>query len=138
MIRNLKIRKTRFQLILSTKENYLFQPILSHQLSRRCIPRKSYGNVLSSTSDKRKSITEKFSRKSDFDDSCETSTITIKLHNIHVTPELIMKVITSLDLSEASGPDCIPVVLKNFQPELSHTLAEVFKMSLKESCFPDS
>ena len=29
------------------------------------------------------------------------------------------------------------VVLKNFEPELSHILAELFNMCLKESCFPD-
>ena len=45
----------------------------------------------------------------------------------------------SLDLSKALGPDCIPVVvLKNYEPELSHLLAERFNKCLKESCFPDS
>ena len=44
----------------------------------------------------------------------------------------------NLDLSKASGPDCIPVVvLKNFEPELSYILAELFNKCLKESCFPD-
>ena len=44
----------------------------------------------------------------------------------------------NLDLSEASGPDCIPVVvLKNCEPELSYILAELFNECLKESCFPD-
>ena len=44
----------------------------------------------------------------------------------------------SLDLSKASGPDCIPaVVLKNCEPELSFTLAELFNKFLNESCFPD-
>ena len=44
----------------------------------------------------------------------------------------------NLDLSKASGPDCIPVVvLKNCEPELSYILAELFNMCLKESCFPD-
>ena len=44
----------------------------------------------------------------------------------------------NLDLSQASGPECIPVVvLKNFEPELSYILAELFNMFLKESCFPD-
>ena len=43
-----------------------------------------------------------------------------------------------LDLSKASGPNCIPVVvLKNCEPELSYILAELFNMCLKESCFPD-
>ena len=44
----------------------------------------------------------------------------------------------NLDSSTTSGRDCIPgVVLKNCQPELSCTLAELFNMFLKESCFPD-
>ena len=38
----------------------------------------------------------------------------LKLHNISVTPKMVKKVIINLDLSTASGPDCIPVVvLKN-------------------------
>ena len=44
----------------------------------------------------------------------------------------------NLDLSKASGPNCIPVVvLKNCEPELSYILAELFNKCLKESCFPD-
>ena len=44
----------------------------------------------------------------------------------------------NLDLSIASGPDCIPVVvLKNCEPKLSFILAELFNKCLKESCFPD-
>ena len=44
----------------------------------------------------------------------------------------------NLDLSKASGPNCIPVVvLKNCKPELSYILAELFNKCLKESCFPD-
>ena len=43
----------------------------------------------------------------------------------------------NLDLSKASGPDCIPVVLlKNCAPELSYISAELCKKCLKESCFP--
>ena len=62
----------------------------------------------------------------------------LKLHNISVTPKMVKKVITNLDLSKASGLDCIPVVvLKNCEPELSYVLAELFKKCLKESCFPD-
>ena len=45
----------------------------------------------------------------------------------------------NLDLSKASGPDCIPVVvLKNCEPELSYILAELFNKCQKESCFSDS
>ena len=51
---------------------------------------------------------------------------------------MVKKVIMNLNLSKASGPDCIPVViLKNCEPELSYILAELFNMRLKESCLPD-
>ena len=51
---------------------------------------------------------------------------------------MVRKVVMNLDLSRASGPDCIPVVvLKNCEPELSYILAELFNKCLKESCFPD-
>ena len=44
----------------------------------------------------------------------------------------------NLDLSKASGPDCIPVVvLKNCEPELCYILGEIFNKCLKESCLPD-
>ena len=62
----------------------------------------------------------------------------LKLHKIYITPKMVKKVITNLDLSKASGPDCIPVVvIKNSEPELSYILSELFKIFLKESCFPD-
>ena len=49
---------------------------------------------------------------------------------------MVEKVIMNLDLSKASGPDCIlVVVLKNCKPELSYILAELFNKCLKESCF---
>ena len=51
----------------------------------------------------------------------------LKLHNVSVTPKVVKKVITNLDLSTVSGPDCIPVVvLKNCEPELPYILAELF------------
>ena len=51
---------------------------------------------------------------------------------------MVEKVITTLDLARASGPDYIPVVfLRNCEPELSYILAELFNKWLKESCFPD-
>ena len=51
---------------------------------------------------------------------------------------MVKKVITNLDSSKASGPDCIPVmILKNCEPELSYILAELFNKCLKDSCFPD-
>ena len=46
--------------------------------------------------------------------------MTQKLHNISVTPKMVKKVITNLDLSKMSGPDFVPmVVLKNCEPKLS-------------------
>ena len=52
---------------------------------------------------------------------------------------MVKKALTNLDLSQASGPDCIPVVvLKNCEHELSSIfLSELFNKCLKESCFPD-
>ena len=52
---------------------------------------------------------------------------------------MVKKVIIILELSKASGPDCIPVVvLKNCEPEVSYILAELFNDALKGSRFPDS
>ena len=65
------------------------------------------------------------------------STTNLKLHNISVTPKMFKKVIMNLDLSNASDPDCIlVVVLKSCEPELSYILAEIFNKCLKKSCFP--
>ena len=51
---------------------------------------------------------------------------------------MVKKVITNLDSSKASGPDCIPVVvLKNCEPELSCILVKLFNNFLKDSSFPD-
>ena len=62
----------------------------------------------------------------------------LKLHNICITSTIVKNVITKLESSKASGPGCIPVVvLKNFEPELSYILAELFNIYQKDSCFPD-
>ena len=51
---------------------------------------------------------------------------------------MVRKLVMNLEMSKASGPDCIPVVvLKNCEPELSYILAELINKCLKESCFPD-
>ena len=51
---------------------------------------------------------------------------------------MVKKIIMKLNSSKASAPDCIlVVVLKNYEPELSYILAELFNMFLKESCFSD-
>ena len=99
--------------------------------------------VLSSASDKAKLFAKSFSKNSNLDDSgiclpVFPSRTNLKLHNISVDPKMVKKIITNLDSSKASGPDCIPVmVLKNCEPELSYILADLFIMCLKESCFPD-
>ena len=90
--------------------------------------------MLCSPTDKAKLFAKKFFKNSNLDDSVTyllvfLSRTNLKLYNIYVTPKLVKKVIMNLGSSNASGPDCIPlVVLKNCDPELSE---------LKESCFPD-
>ena len=88
-----------------------------------------YGpDMLSSASGKAKLFAESFSKNSNLDDlgislPVFPSTTNLKLH-ISITSRMVKKVITYLDLSNASGPDCIPVVvLKNCKPELSYILA---------------
>ena len=62
----------------------------------------------------------------------------VTLYLISVTPKMVKKVITNLDLSKASGAHCIPVVvLKNCEPELSYIIPKLFNKCLKESCSPD-
>ena len=78
-----------------------------------------------------------FPNNSNLDDSVISlhlfpSKTNLKLINISITPMMVKKVITNLDLSKASGPDCIPaIVLKNCKPELSYVLAELFNKCLK-------
>ena len=73
--------------------------------------------VLSSASDKAKLFAENFSLNSNLDDLGVSlpvfpSRTNLKLHNIFVTPKMVRKVVMNLDLSKASGPDCIPVVVQ--------------------------
>ena len=81
--------------------------------------------MLSSASDKAKFFAENFSKNSNLDDSGISlpvfpSRTNLKLHNNSVTPKMVRKVVMNLNLSKASGPDCIPVVvLKNCEPKLS-------------------
>ena len=57
---------------------------------------------------------------------------------ILVIPKFIKNFTTNLDLSKASDPDCVPVVvLTNCESELSYILAILFNMCLTESNFPD-
>ena len=88
-------------------------------------------DVLSSTSHKANLFAENFSKNSNLDDSSISLTAflsrtNLKLHNISVTPSMVKKVTMNLDLSKASAPDCMPVVvLKNCEPEFSYILAEL-------------
>ena len=93
--------------------------------SKSAIPPLFNGpEVLSSASDKGKLFVENFSQNSNLDDPGISlpvflSRTNLKLH-IFLSPKMVKKVIMNLDLSRASGPDCIPVVvLKNCEPELS-------------------
>ena len=118
--RNLALMTSSELLImLSTKVNLLY--LLFKRLE-----------VLSSAYDKAKLFAENFSLNSNLDDSGVSwpvfpSRTNLKLHNISVTPKMVRKVVMNLDLSKASGPDCIPVVvIKNCEPGLSYILAELF------------
>ena len=123
--RNLALRSFgELPIVFSTKINLL------HLLSNR-------SEVLSPAFDKAKLFAKSFSKNSNLDDSdifvpAFPSRTNLKLHNISVTPKMVKKVITNLDSSKASGTDCVPVVaLKNYEPELSYILAELFHMCLK-------
>ena len=82
--------------------------------------------MLSSASDKAKLFAENFSKNSNLDDSGVSlpvfpSRTNLKLQNISATCKMVRKVIMNLDLSKASCPDCIPVVvLRNCELELSY------------------
>ena len=137
-----------------TKESITSQKLGSHDFwriansvlnkSKSAIPLLFNGlEVLSSAPDKAKLFVENFSLNSNLDDSGISlpvfpSRTNLKLHNISVTPKMVRKVVINLDLSKASGPDCIPVVvLKNWELELSYILAELFNKCFKKCCFPD-
>ena len=97
---------------------------------------------------KTKLFAKSFSENSNLDDSGISLPAfpfrsNLKLHNIHVTPKLVKKVMTSLDSLKVSSPDCISVLLlEKCQPELSHmhtsgTLQYVFEDCWKVlSLFP--
>ena len=66
--------------------------------------------VLFSASNKARLFAKSFTKNSNLDDSDISllafhSRTNLKLHNIHLTPRLVIKVITSLDLSKVSGAD---------------------------------
>ena len=117
--------------VFSTKVNLLYllystaqRCCLLHLIKQNCLLKKKFMN-------------------SNLDDSgiplpVFPSRTNLKLHNVSATPEMVKKVIMNLDLSKASSPDSIPVVVpKNCEPELSYILAELSNKCLKESCLPD-
>ena len=75
--------------------------------------------MLSSAPDKTKLFAKNFSKNSSLEDSGTSlpvfsSGTNLKLYNIYETLEMVKKVITNLDSSKVSGPDCTPgMVLKN-------------------------
>ena len=137
-----------------TKESIISQKLGSHDFWQiansvlnkgrsAILPLFNDPEVLCSASDKAKLFAENFSKNSNLDDSGISlpvfpSRTYLKLHNISLNPTMVKKVIMNLDLSKRSGPYSILVVfLKNYEPELSYILAELFNKCLKESCFPD-
>ena len=148
------LEAAKFRFANKTKESITSQKLGSRDFWRiansvinkgkSAIPSQFNGpEVLSSASTKTKLFAENFSMNSNLDDSgislpVYPSRTNMKLHNIYVTPKMVGKVVMNVDLSKASGPNCIPVVvLKNCEPELSYVLAELINKCLKVSCFPD-
>ena len=69
-----------------------------------------------SASDKANLFAENFSKNLNLDDSGISlpvfpSRTNLKLHDVSVTSKVVKTVIKNLDVSKASGPDCIPVVV---------------------------
>ena len=87
-------------------------------------PLSNWPEVSSSVYDRAKLFVENFFKNSNLDDSDISLPVfpprtKLKLH-ISVTLKMVKKAMMNLDLSKASDPDCIPVVvLKNCEPELS-------------------
>ena len=84
--------------------------------------------MLSSTSDKAKLFAKNVSKNTNFDDSGISLTVfssktNLKLRNISVTPMMVKEVITNLDSVKVFGPDFIPLVVLNCEPELYYILA---------------
>ena len=89
--------------------------------------------MLSSPSDKAKLFADNFYENSKLDDSGISLTVfpcrtNLKSRHISLTPKMVKKVVIMFDLSKASHPDCIAVVvLKNCEPGLSYILAELLQ-----------
>ena len=129
--RNLSLRTFgELVIVLSTKVNLLY---LLYSTTRRCC----FLDLV-----KQNRFLKTSCKISNLDDSgislpVFSSRTNLKQH-ISVIPKMVKNVITNLDLTKASGPDSIPVVvLKNCGPQMSYALAELFNMYLKEFRFPD-
>ena len=140
--------KTKESILSQKLDSRDFQQIANSVFNKgksAILPLFNGQEVLASASDKAKLFAENaenFSNNSNLDVSGSSlpvfpSRTNLKLHNISVTPKMVKKVITSLDLSNAFGPDYIPVVvLKNCEPELSYILAELFNCWKVSSVVP--
>ena len=107
--RNLVLRTFgRLLIVLSTKVNLLY---LFYSMVQRCC-------LLHLK--KAKLFAKSFSKNSYLDDSVISlptfsSRTNLKLHHISITATMVKKVMTNLDSSKVSAPDCIPVVVnKNY------------------------
>ena len=53
------------------------------------------------------------------------------------TVRMVTNAICELDVAEANGPDCIPLIVQKMcSPELSPVLAKLYSKCLFKSCFP--
>ena len=89
---------------------------------------------------KTKLFAEIFSKNSNIDNSGISflSGTNLKMHNILLALIVVKNFKTDLHSSKVSGSDCIhAVLLKNYKPELSCILANLFNICLKESYFGD-
>ena len=81
--------------------------------------------LLFSASNKAKRFAKNFSTTSNLDDSdiflpAFLSGADMKLHNIHVIPKLVMKIIFNVDFVKASVPDLVPfLALNKCEPDIS-------------------
>ena len=111
--------------------------------SRKVNPLFNGTEILSSVSGKAKLFAKNFSKNSNLDDlgTRFSSRTNPKLYNIYVTPKMVKNVITNLDSSKVSSPDCfkesLVLVLKNCEPELSYIPDKLFNLYPGESRVPD-
>ena len=87
--------------------------------------------VLSFACHKAKLVAKNSSKNANLDESgiflpVFPSRTRLKLHNISVTPKKFKRIVTNLDLSRVSNPDCIPLMaIKNYEPKLPYMLIQL-------------